>query len=193
MDVTFFETASDLHHWLDENHAEAGELLLGFYKKSSGREGVTYAEALDEALCYGWIDGVRKSLGDESYTIRFTPRKPGSIWSAVNIKRAEELVEAGRMQPSGLDAFARSEPEKANMYSYERDNAQLGEAYEEQFRANPAAWDFFQAQPPSYRKAATWWVVSAKKEETRLRRLASLVELSAHGQRIPQLLSPKKR
>jgi uncharacterized protein YdeI (YjbR/CyaY-like superfamily) len=184
---TFFATSSELRAWLDAHHQTSQELLVGFYKKGSGRPSITWPEAVDEALCVGWIDGVRKSLGEESYTIRFTPRKPRSIWSAVNIKRAEELTRLGLMRPAGLKAFAERAGERSRIYAYEQDGATLGDEHERQFRANTAAWEFFQARPASYRHTAIWWVISAKKDETRRKRLATLIEDSAHGRTIVPL------
>lgn len=186
MDPTYFETAADFRAWLRSNHDSARELLLGFYKKNSGRRGITYAEALDEALCFGWIDGIRKSIDDVSYMIRFTPRKPKSNWSQVNLKRAGELVELGRMQPAGLKAFQGRDLEKSRQYSFEQTNPVLGASDETMFRANAKAWDFFQSQAPSYQRAAIWWVTSAKKDETRLRRLATLIADSADERRLAQ-------
>jgi uncharacterized protein YdeI (YjbR/CyaY-like superfamily) len=185
---TFFATAEELRAWFDQHHETADELLLGFYKKGSGKRSVTWPEAVDEALCVGWIDGVRKSLGDESYTNRFTPRRKRSNWSAVNVGRVAELTRLGRMRPAGLKAFEERAPERTGIYAYEqRHLAELGEEFEGAFRANEAAWAFFQEQPPGYRKTATWWVVSAKKEETRQRRLATLIEDSEHGRKIGPL------
>jgi uncharacterized protein YdeI (YjbR/CyaY-like superfamily) len=193
MDPTFFTSQAELHDWYVEHHDEAKDLLVGFWKTKTGRPSVTYQEALDEALCFGWIDGIRRSLGDESYTIRFTPRKPRSIWSAVNIKRVGELTELGRMRPSGLKAFNERDRERTGLYSNEQEALQLDPAYEEQFRATPRAWEFFRSQPPSYRKPALWWVMSAKKEETRLRRLSTLIEDSAAGRRIAALIPPGRK
>ena len=187
MKPTFFATPSELRTWLKEHHDTAQELWVGFYKKSSGKPSITWPEAVDEALCFGWIDGVRKGIDDVSYTIRFTPRKPRSIWSAVNVKRASELASLGLMRPAGLKAFEERAEEKSELYSYEQENAELNDAYEQQFRANKTAWEFFQAQAAWYRRAATWWVISAKKEETRLKRLATLIEDSEHGRTIPPL------
>src|SRR5689334_96598 len=164
MDVTFFETASAFRTWLEEHHDTAQELLVGFYKKNSGKPSITWPESVDEALCFGWIDGVRKSIDDISYTIRFTPRKPRSTWSTVNIKRVEELTRLGLMRPAGLKAFEQRAEEKSGIYAYEQKNAaELDPTYEQQFRANQKAWDFFQAQAAWYRKTAIWWVISAKK------------------------------
>ncbi|HYP39529.1 MAG TPA: YdeI/OmpD-associated family protein [Chloroflexia bacterium] len=187
MEVVFFESQSELRKWLEANHDKAKELWVGFYKKSSGQAGITYAEALDEALCFGWIDGIRKSVDEISYTNRFTPRKPGSKWSMVNIKRANELVEAGLMQPSGLKAFSERDEKKSKLYSYEERARKLDDAYEEQFRANKEAWDFFQAQPPGYQRSAAWWIMSAKREETRLKRLAALIAGSRKGERLVEV------
>jgi uncharacterized protein YdeI (YjbR/CyaY-like superfamily) len=193
MDPLFFTSPAELHEWFAAHHDEAIELLVGFWKTKTGKPSVTYQQALDEALCFGWIDGVRRSLGEESYTIRFTPRKPKSIWSAVNIKRVGELTELGRMHPAGLKAFDERDLERTNLYSNEQSALQLDPADEAQFRANPRAWDFFESQPPSYRKPAMWWVMSAKKEETRQRRLATLIADSAAGRRIAPLTPPGKK
>jgi uncharacterized protein YdeI (YjbR/CyaY-like superfamily) len=188
MEPTFFATPSEFRTWLEGHHDDARVLWVGFYKKKSGKPSITWPESVDQALCFGWIDGVRKGIDDVSYAIRFTPRKPRSIWSAVNVKRAKELTRLGLMRPAGLKAFKERTLEKSGLYSYEqRAAAGLDDAHERQFRANKQAWDFFQGQPPSYRKAAIWWVISAKKEETRLKRLAALIDDSAHGRTIPPL------
>lgn len=191
MKPTFFQSAVDLRAWLDQHHAADRELLVGFYKKESGR-GITYPEALDEALSFGWIDGVRKRIDAEAYTIRFTPRKPGSIWSAVNIRRVHELTSQGLMKPSGLRVFQERDERKTRQYSYERDHARLAPALDATLRANRKASSFFDAQPPGYRKVVTHWVMSAKKEETRARRFAVLLERSASGARI-DLLAPNRK
>lgn len=188
MKPQFFTTPSKFRAWLEKNHAKSRELLVGFYKRDSGKPSITWPESVDAALCFGWIDGVRKSIDAESYTIRFTPRKPRSTWSAVNIKRAKELIGLGLMHPAGLKAFEARTDEKTAIYSYEQRHAgKLEPAYERQFKANRRAWEYFQARPPSYRKAAIWWVVSAKKEETRQSRLARLIEDSQNGRAIPPL------
>ncbi|MEA2574060.1 MAG: hypothetical protein QOH93_1358 [Chloroflexia bacterium] len=184
MEAIFFETPSEFRKWLEDNHDTEKELLVGFHKKGSGRPSITWPEAVDEALCFGWIDGIRKSLGETSYTIRFTPRKRDSTWSAVNIKRVGELKELGQMQPAGLEAFENRDETKAQLYSYERAETQLDAAYERQFHENERAWEFFQAQAAWYRRASTWWIMSAKKEETRLRRLGALIEASDKGERL---------
>ena len=186
----FFKSPSDFRAWLSVGHHKHRELWVGFHKKSSGKPSITYPEALDEALCFGWIDGVRKSIASDAYAVRFTPRKPKSQWSAVNLKRAQELADAGRMHSAGLDAFAgaKDQPRK---YSYEqRHKASFDAQQKRQFRSQRQAWDFFQSQPPWYRRTATFWVVSAKKEETRQRRLAALIEDSAQGKPIKLLTRP---
>jgi uncharacterized protein YdeI (YjbR/CyaY-like superfamily) len=191
MKPTFFTSQSDFRRWLEKYHAEARELWVGFYRKQSGKGGITYPEALDEALCFGWIDGLRKAVDDSSYTIRFTPRKADSIWSAVNTKRVGELTKLGRMQKPGLAAFEARDLKKSQQYSYERYNCRLEAAHEQKFKANTKAWEFFRAQAPWYRRTTTWWVVSAKTEETRLKRLTTLIEDSEQGRRIKLLDYPK--
>jgi uncharacterized protein YdeI (YjbR/CyaY-like superfamily) len=189
---TFFRSAGEFRAWLARHHGSAAELWVGFHKKTSGRGGITYGEALDEALCVGWIDGVRKSLDATRYTIRFTPRKPRSGWSAVNIRHVNRLMAEGRMRPSGLDAFERRDPKRAG-YSFEERPRRLPPALAKRFRADTHAWAFFQAQPPSYRRTALFWVLSAKKEETRERRLTTLIACSAKEARIPPLARPAPR
>jgi uncharacterized protein YdeI (YjbR/CyaY-like superfamily) len=191
--VEFFTYPAEFSQWLTDNHDKASELWLGFYKKQSGKTGMTYAEALDEALCFGWIDGIRNRVDEISYTSRFTPRRPNSNWSMVNTRRAEELIELGRMQPAGLKAFQERDRSKTGSYSFEEENRSLAAVYEAQFKTNSTAWNFFQAQPPGYRKTASWWVMSAKREETRLRRLARLIEDSERGVRLAVITSPAKR
>jgi uncharacterized protein YdeI (YjbR/CyaY-like superfamily) len=190
MKPTFFATAADFRRWLERHHDSAKELLVGFYKVGSGKPSMTWPESVDQALCFGWIDGVRKGIDDESYTIRFTPRKPRSIWSANNIRRVGELKELGLMQPDGLRAFERRSPERSAIYSFEKPPAELPAEAEAAFRKRKAAWTFFNAQPPSYRRVAIHWVTTAKKEETRARRLEKLIEASASGRRLDQF-APK--
>lgn len=184
MKPNYFTSAAKFHHWLEKNHSAATELLVGFYKKSSGKPSITYPEALDEALCFGWIDGIRKTVDANRYTIRFTPRRPSSNWSNVNIKRVNELMALGRMRPAGLAAFQARKHEKSGVYSYENRPRQLAAPYEKKFRANKKAWEFFQSQAPYYQRVACAWVMSAKKEETCLRRLATLIEDSAQERRL---------
>jgi uncharacterized protein YdeI (YjbR/CyaY-like superfamily) len=187
----FFKSPTDLQKWFAKHHATKTELLVGYYKKGSGKKSVTWPESVDEALCVGWIDGIRRRIDDLSYSIRFTPRRARSIWSAVNIKRAQELVAQGRMQPKGREAFAARKENRSGIYSYEQRPQDLPAPYANQLKKNKAAWKFFHAQSPSYRKAATWWVLSAKKEETRLMRLGQLIEDSSHQRSISQFLRTK--
>jgi len=192
MKSIYFPTAADFRAWLTTNHASCTELIVGFYKKGSGTPSIAYSEALDQALCFGWIDGVRKSVDAARYTIRFTPRKPKSYWSAVNTNRAQELIKLGIMQSPGLKAFQARDQASTNRYSFERETAKFPRAYSRQFRSNPDAWAFFQSQPPYYKRAITWWVICAKQEETRFRRLQTLIDVSSHKRRHPQFLSGKK-
>jgi uncharacterized protein YdeI (YjbR/CyaY-like superfamily) len=184
MAITFFKSSSDFRGWLELHHTDARELWVGFYKRNSGKPSITWPESVDQALCFGWIDGLRKSIDDKSYMIRFSPRKPTSTWSAVNMKRAEELAAQGLMRAAGKKAYELRKENRSGIYAYEQRSASLPESYEKMLKANGAAWAFFQAQPPSYRKLAFWWVVSAKKEETRLKRLGKLIEYSARGKRL---------
>ncbi|AMV38411.1 YdeI/OmpD-associated family protein [Planctomyces sp. SH-PL62] len=186
MDPIFFETPGDFRAWLGENHATADQLLVGFYKKGTRRSSITWPESVDEALCYGWIDGVRKGVDAESYTIRFTPRKKRSVWSAVNIARVQALTELGRMQPTGLAAFEARNEDRSGIYSHEQGDVEMPEPFLGLLREKPAAWEFYEKQPASYRKAVNWWVAGAKKVETRRKRLDSLAAYSARGERVPQ-------
>ena len=194
MTPKFFKTPADLRDWFDRHHATATELLVGYYKKTSGKASVDWSQSVDEALCVGWIDGVRRSLDDERYTIRFTPRKPSSIWSAINIKKVKALSRKRRMRPAGLKAFASRRENKSGVYSYEQRPDRLIAPYDAMLKKNKAAAAFFEAQPASYRRAMIWWVISAKQEETRARRAAMLVDLSARGERHPQFTkwTPKR-
>jgi len=180
----FFRSPAELRRWFARHHATADELLVGFHKVHTGRVALTYAEALDEALCVGWIDGLKRRLDDDTYSLRFTPRRAKSYWSATNIRHAERLTAAGRMRPVGRAAFARRDQAVARRYSFEQ-RAQVALAPEllRRFRWHRAAWRFFEAQPPSYRRTAVWWIMSAKRAETRERRLSELIERSAAGTR----------
>jgi uncharacterized protein YdeI (YjbR/CyaY-like superfamily) len=184
----FFATPDEFRAWLAANHDSESELLVGYYKRASGRPSITWAESVDEALCFGWIDGVRRTIDDESYSIRFTPRRPRSTWSAANIKRVGELAAEGRMTPAGLAAFERRSGDRSGIYSYEqRHHAELEPEQEQRFRADAAAWAWFERQAPSYRRQALYWVVSAKRPETRERRLNVLIEDSGAGWKIGPL------
>src|SRR4051812_8826673 len=191
MKPTFFPTPVAFRAWLERHHADADALLVGFHKVGSGKPSMTWPESVDEALCFGWIDGVRKSLDGSRYTIRFTPRRPGSVWSSVNIRRVQALMEQGRMRPAGLKAFQARRENKSGIYSYEQRRVDLEEPYQGLLKKNRAAWSFFEKQPASYRKAVSWWIVSAKKEETRLRRLDKLMAYSARSERVPEY-TPRK-
>jgi uncharacterized protein YdeI (YjbR/CyaY-like superfamily) len=191
MKPTFFETPSAFRAWLEKHHATADILWVGFYKKGSGKPSITWPESVDQALCYGWIDGIRKRIDEFSYTIRFTPRKRGSIWSSVNIQRAQALIEQGQMQPAGLKAYQAKKDNKSGIYSYEQRSVDLEEPYQGLLKQNEAAWGFFQTQPASYRKAVSWWIISAKKEETRGKRLEKLMTYSVQGQWIPEFIRKK--
>lgn len=181
----FFAAPSEFRRWLHAHHRTATEVLVGFYKKASGRPSMTWPESVDEALCFGWIDGVRRRVDAERYMIRFTPRKAVSAWSLVNIRKAEALILAKRMKPAGLRAFEARDAKKSGIYSFEqREHARLDADAEARFKANRAAWEFFQSQPPGYRRVVTFWVMSAKREDTRARRLETLIADSAAGRRI---------
>jgi uncharacterized protein YdeI (YjbR/CyaY-like superfamily) len=187
----FFPTLAEWRAWLGKNHADEEELWVGFYKRDSGRLSITWPESVDGALCFGWIDGVRHSMDAASYKIRFTPRKPRSVWSAVNIKRAKELQKMDLMHAAGLAAFEKREGKRSAIYSYEqRKTASLPAEYEKQFRVQREAWTFYEAQPPWYRRTTAYWVISAKKEETKAKRLALLIDCSARGKPIPALIRP---
>lgn len=180
----FFATPAAFRAWLAKNHLTAAELLVGFHKRDSGKRSMTWPESVDEALCHGWIDGVRRSLGDTSYTIRFTPRRPKSIWSSINIKRMAVLIEAGLATEAGLAAFGRRTDDKSSIYAYEqRKNPTLPAAFEKKFRANRKAWTFFKAQAPWYQRVMLFYVVSAKRETTRMKRLDALITISAQQRR----------
>jgi len=181
MKPRFFSSPAQFRQWLEKNHDSAAELLVGFHKKDSGKKSVTYPQALDEALCFGWIDGVRRSLDETSYTIRFTPRKPRSIWSNVNVRHVERLTKEGRMAEPGVKAYALRDPKRTGIYAFENEAREFSPAFEKKFRANKAAWQFFQSEPPSIRRTCIFWVMSAKKEETRLRRLEQLISRGEQG------------
>jgi uncharacterized protein YdeI (YjbR/CyaY-like superfamily) len=184
MTPIFFKTPAEFRRWLTKHHASETELLAGFYRKDSGLGGITYGEALDEALCFGWIDGIKKKLDEVSYTHRFTPRKPRSTWSNINVRHVQRLTAAGRMMPAGLRAYEARETERTGVYSFEKTAHVFDTLLEKEFRANKRAWTFWEAQPPGYRRVSTHWVMSAKQAETRERRLAQLIADSASGLRL---------
>lgn len=194
MAPTYFTSAAQFRAWLKRHHSTATELLVGFHRKVSGRGGLTYPDALDDALCFGWIDGIRKRFDEHSYTIRFTPRKSTSIWSLVNVRHAERLIAAGKMQPAGIAAFAVRDPKKTGIYSFERQKpARLPKEFEQRFRANQAAWEFFRAQAPWYQRVAIHKVNSGKQLATRERWLERLITDSAAGQRLAEILMKKRQ
>ena len=193
MTAPHFFSAEEFRDWLDEHHASEVEVWVGFHRKGTGRTTMTWSDSVDEALCYGWIDGIRKSLDEERYVIRFTPRKSASIWSEVNMAKVKTLIAEGRMRPGGLAAWERRDEARSGVYSFERKAAALDAKQIAKFRKNRRAWKFFESQPPSYRRLTAHYVASAKREETREKRLATLIAYSAKGERIPQLASSAKR
>ena len=184
MKVSFFSTSAELREWFDRHHATERELWVGFHRRASGKPTITWSESVDEALCVGWIDGIRKRIDDNAYKIRFTPRKPTSTWSRINMDKVAALKKQGRMRPAGLEAYKVRRPNKVGIYSYEQRAPELDEPYRGMMRKNKAAWTFFEAQPPSYRKLIAWWIHSAKKEETRQQRIQRLVTSSERGKRL---------
>jgi uncharacterized protein YdeI (YjbR/CyaY-like superfamily) len=193
MEPIFFKSQAELRKWFMKNHQKEKELVVGYYKTATGKPSVTWPQSVDEALCFGWIDGVRKSIDEESYMIRFTPRKPGSIWSAINIKKIEELTKQGLMQPAGLEAFAHRQEKKSKVYSYENEAVPFSPAFEKTFKANKKAWAYFQSQMPSYQKVATRWVMTAKQEATRQSRLKTLIADSEAERWLKHLSYGRKR
>jgi uncharacterized protein YdeI (YjbR/CyaY-like superfamily) len=182
---TFFSTAAEFGAWLEKHSVTEPDLIVGLYKRATDRPSLTWPESVDEALCHGWIDGVRTRIDDQSYKIRFTPRKPTSIWSAINIKRVLVLESQGRMKEAGMKAYSHRREAKSKIYAYEQaENATLGRTEEARFRRNKKAWKFFEAQPPRYRHLVIWRIISAKRAETREGRLAKLIEASQNGQRL---------
>lgn len=183
----FFKSLSELHKWFQKNHGKTSEVWIGFYKVNSGKKGISYKEAVDEALCFDWIDDIRKGLDEESYVNRFTPRKKSSNWSNVNIKRISELIEEGRVQPSGLAAFKERTKEKSGVYSFEQNSHELSPAFEKKFKANKKAWTYFTSKAPWYQRTSIHWVMSAKQEATRLKRLETLISDSENERTIALL------
>jgi uncharacterized protein YdeI (YjbR/CyaY-like superfamily) len=188
---TYFATEAEFRHWLEAHHETAPELLVGFWKKGSGKPSIDWPQARDQALCFGWIDGLRKSLGDDAYTIRFTPRRKGSIWSKVNVERFTVLKAAGLMTPAGERAYEQNK-HKTGLYAYENEQAELTEAEERLFREDPTAWSDWENRPAGYRRSALHWITGAKKPETRAKRLRELIEVSGQGRRLPQYDWQKK-
>src|SRR3954454_621487 len=187
MKPRFFGTPADWHAWLERNGEVEKEVLVGFYKRDSGKPSITWPESVDVALCFGWIDGVRRTIDASSYSIRFTPRRPRSFWSSVNMKRAKELMASGLMQSAGIRAFESRQGERSGVYSFEQKEIAFEKDQEREFKKEKAAWRFFQSQAPWYRRTATWWVISAKREETKAKRLKTLIADSAAGRTIGPL------
>lgn len=193
MKPTFFKSQTAFRAWLARHHASERELQVGFHHVGSGKGGITYPEARDEALCFGWIDGIRRNYDATSYTIRFTPRKPDSTWSAVNLGRVRELKAQGRMKAPGLRVFEARDPKKAELYSFENPHRDLDAAATRTFKANRKAWAWFAAQAPSYRRPAVWWVMAAKREQTRAKRLTVLIASAARGEKAPPFQIGRKK
>jgi uncharacterized protein YdeI (YjbR/CyaY-like superfamily) len=189
-DVQYFSSPDELRDWFDANHETATELWLGYHRKATGRPTVSWSEAVDEALCVGWIDSVRYRVDEERSAQRFTPRRKGSVWSAINVAKVASLTAEGRMRPAGLVAYEARDPARTAIYSYERDAAAFRPEEEARFRANQVAWSDWEARPPGYRKTATHWVTSPKREETRARRLDTLIESHAAGRKPDALYAP---
>jgi uncharacterized protein YdeI (YjbR/CyaY-like superfamily) len=187
VEPVFFASTDEFRTWLEDHHATCTELVVGFHKKATGKPTLTWSESVDQALCFGWIDGVRRSLGPDAYTIRFTPRKARSTWSNINVSKVERLIELELMRPAGLSVFERRNPETTGVYSFEAGPVALGSEYGREFRRYPKVWSWFERQPPGYRRTAAHWIVSAKKEQTRRSRLATLVADSAAGRKIKPL------
>lgn len=187
MQPTFFSNSKDFRKWFEKNHEKSKELLVGFYKVTSGKKSITWRESVDEAICFGWIDGVRKSIDSESYCIRFTPRKPGSIWSAINIKKVEELTKKELMHPSGHSAFSKRKESKSRIYSYEKEPETLSPGFLKKFKANKNEWVFFQSMAPSYQRTCVHWIMTAKQEATKMKRLEELINDSTMERKIKRL------
>jgi uncharacterized protein YdeI (YjbR/CyaY-like superfamily) len=187
MEATYFASPGEFRKWLGRNHHKVMELWVGYYKKGTGKPSLTWPESVDEALCYGWIDGIRKSVDPDRYMIRFTPRRPGSTWSKINIRKVGELSRLGRMQPAGIAAFGKRDEKKSAAYSFEN-ASRLSPGFEQRFKRNKKAWSFFESKAPYYRKVCIHWVMSAKQEETRMKRLNILINDSAEG----RIIGPMK-
>lgn len=192
-EVVFFATPDDFRRWLAENHLVKTELWVGYYKVGTGIPSITWPESVDEALCFGWIDGIRYRIDDQRYKIRFTPRRADSVWSAVNIGRVQAMIEAGKMTPAGLKAYEARTENKSGIYTYEQRSVELPEPYMSMLEENEPAWEFYQRQTESYRKSAFWWVVSAKREETRLKRVEEIISHCAQGKLVPAISRPDAR
>ncbi|MBW2998905.1 YdeI/OmpD-associated family protein [Candidatus Woesearchaeota archaeon] len=185
--IIFFKTPNDLRNWFEKNHETAKELFVGYYKVHTKRKSITWSQSVDEAICFGWIDGIRKKIDEDSYQIRFTPRNPKSIWSTVNIKKFKNLKKLGLIKQKGLEAFSKKIEEKSMIYSYERNNVKLSKEFENEIKKNKLAWDYFSNLAASYKKASIHWIMSAKRLETQKKRLQILIESSAQNKKVPPL------
>lgn len=184
MKATFFRSSEGFRKWLEKNHLKEKELLVGFYKVGTGKPSMTWSESVDQALCFGWIDGIRRTIDEASYSIRFTPRKTTSIWSAINIRKMDELRKAGLMNPAGEKAFSFMSEKRNNVYSHEKAPVPLDPSYLKDFKKNRKAWKFFEAQAPSYKKVMVHWVMAAKQDKTQVSRLEKVIKMSEEGKRI---------
>jgi uncharacterized protein YdeI (YjbR/CyaY-like superfamily) len=193
MNPKFFKNQKELRKWFEKNNNKQQEIWVGFYKKNSGKENYTWSQSVDQALCFGWIDGIRKSIDEDSYMIRFTPRNPKSNWSAININKINELTKLGLMHPAGIEAYKKRDEKRSKVYSFEQNKVKLSKKYELKFKSNKKAWKFFQSLPISKKRPSIWWVMSAKKEETQLRRLDILIKSSEKSEKIPPLILEKKK
>ncbi len=193
MKPKFFSNPTKFRNWLEKNHNRKDELIVGYYKVASGKPSMTWSESVDQALCYGWIDGIRRSICEISYCIRFTPRRPRSTWSAVNLKKIQVLTKLGLMNSEGIKAYKKRTTKNSEIYSHEQKYLKLKKEYEKKLKANKKAWAYFESLAPSYKKPTIWWVMSAKKEETQIRRLDILISSSSNGKLIPQLIWEKKK
>jgi uncharacterized protein YdeI (YjbR/CyaY-like superfamily) len=189
---TFFKNQTELRKWFEKNHDKKKEIWVGFYKQNSGKANFTWSQSVDQAICVGWIDGIRKSIDDESYMIRFTPRNPKSNWSAVNIKKVEELTKLNMMCPAGIEAFQKRSEKRSVVYSFEQNKVKLSNEFKLKFKSNKTAWKFFHSLPPSTKKPSIWWVMSAKKKETQIKRLVTLIQSSEKKMVIPAMRWGKK-
>lgn len=180
----YFNDQNEFREWLEKNHNKESEIIAGYYKVGTGRPSMTWSESVDQAICFGWIDGIRRSVDNERYTIRFTPRRPGSIWSNVNLRKVEELKKKGLMKKPGLEVYNNRKEAKSGIYSFENEITRLDKKFEKIFKANKGAWDFFMRQAPSYQKTRTHWVMSAKQEATRLARINKLIKASGEHSRL---------
>lgn len=193
MKIKFFKSSLDFRKWLEKNHLKEKEILVGFYKVGSGKKNMTWSESVDQALCFGWIDSVRRSIDAESYSIRFTPRKPTSIWSNINLKKMKELEEKNLIFPAGYEIYKKRKEDKSGIYSFEKEEVKFSDEFEKKFKKNKKGWEWFQKQGKSYRKTVQHWVMSAQREETKIKRLYELISDSSHERKVKQYDYSKKK